>query len=101
MDIHEYKNIWTPAENETLNTRMEPENKIDKFAVAVVGGRGEVVGHLMKGKTGRFAKTVFYFLTGKAVLIQRKWNNMEEGYAFELMVCRLIITTVQKMFWRK
>ena len=58
MGFHEYKNIWTPAENETLNTRMEPENKIDKFAVA---------------------KTVFYFLqasqynecnfrvTGKAV----------------------------------
>ena len=79
MGFHEYKNIWTPAENETLNTCMEPENKIDKFAVAVVGGRGEVVGHLMKGKTGRFAKTVFYFLrasqcnecyvrvTGKAV----------------------------------
>ena len=62
MGFHGYKNIWTPAENETLKTRMEPENKIDKFAVAVVGGRGEVVGHWTKGKTGRFAKTVFYFL---------------------------------------
>ena len=58
---------------------MEPGNKKDKFAVAVIGGSEAVVGHLMKGKTGRFAKRIFYFLrasqynrcnvrvTGKAV----------------------------------
>ena len=62
MGFHEYKNVWAPVENEKLDIRMEPGNKKDKFAVAVIGGSESVVGHLMKGKTGRFAKTIFYFL---------------------------------------
>ena len=43
---------------------MEPENKEDKFAVTVIGGNQSVVGHLMKAKTGRYAKSIFYFLQG-------------------------------------
>ena len=43
---------------------MKPENKEDKFAVAVIGGNHSIVGHLMEGKTRRFAKTIFYFLRG-------------------------------------
>ena len=62
MGFHEYRTIWTPHENEVLLTRMEPTNKKDKFAVAVIGDKDSVVGHLMKGKGGRFAKTIFYFL---------------------------------------
>ena len=56
MGFDEYRTIWTPHENEVLLTRMEPTNKKDKFAV------DSFVGHLMKGKGGRFAKTIFYFL---------------------------------------
>ena len=56
MGFHEYRTIWTPHENEVLLTRMEPTNKKYKFAV------DSFVGHLMKGKGGRFAKTIFYFL---------------------------------------
>ena len=41
---------------------MKPENKEDKFAVTVIGGNHSIVGDLMEGKTGRFAKTIFYFL---------------------------------------
>ena len=41
---------------------MEPANKKDKFAVAVIGVKDSVVGHLVKGKDGRFAKTIFYLL---------------------------------------
>ena len=79
MGFHEYRTIWTPCVNEVLLTRMEPTNKEDKFAVAVIGPKGSIFGHLMKGKSGRFAKTIFYFLrasenneckvriTGKAV----------------------------------
>ena len=29
---------------------MKPENKEDKFAVAVIGGNHSIVGHLMEGK---------------------------------------------------
>ena len=41
---------------------MEPTNKLDKYAVAVKGKDGDVIGHLPLGKSGVFAKTVFYFL---------------------------------------
>ena len=41
---------------------MEPTNKLDKYAVAAKGNDGDVIGHLPRGKSGKFAKTVFYFL---------------------------------------
>ena len=63
MGFHEYRTIWTPHENEVLLTRMEPTNKKkNKFAVAVIGVKDSIVGHLMKGKGVRFAKAIFYFL---------------------------------------
>ena len=43
-----------------LSALPEPRN-IDKYAVSVQCD-DEVVGYLMKGKSGRFAKTIFYFL---------------------------------------
>lgn len=42
---------------------MERESKTDKFAVEVQKSKN-VVGHIMIGKTGRFAKTIFQFLQG-------------------------------------
>ena len=39
---------------------MEPTNKMDKFAIAVI--KNKFIGHIPLGKTGRFSKTVFYFL---------------------------------------
>ena len=62
MGFHEYRKIWIPKENDVLLARMEPTNKKDKFAVSVHGEKNTIVGHLMKGKSGRFAKTIFYFL---------------------------------------
>ena len=58
---HEYMKIWLPFIGEFLQTRLEPENEFDKYAVAVIKD-GVVVGHLTKGKTGRFAKTISFFL---------------------------------------
>ena len=68
MGFQEFKNTWTLVENEKLKTRMKPENKEDKFAVAVIGGNHSIVGHLMEGKTRRFAKTIFYFLRGVHII---------------------------------
>ena len=63
MGFHEYKGIWTPQTNQKLKCEMEPTNPKDKYAVAAK--LEEVtVGHLPLGKTGRFAKTIFYFLKG-------------------------------------
>lgn len=62
---HAYMNEWTPVIGESLQTRPEPENEIDKYAVAVTKD-DKVIGHLKKGKTGRYAKTIFYFLRSKS-----------------------------------
>ena len=56
-----YMNDWTPTLGENLSTRPKPENEVDKYAVAV-SKDARVIGHLKKGKIGRYAKTIFYFL---------------------------------------
>ena len=82
MTTRTFGNQWWKK----LETRMEP-NKI-KFAVVVVKIE-TVVEHIMKRKTGRFAKIIFYFLqasschkchieiTVKAVShgISREWKS--------------------------
>ena len=40
---------------------MEPTSKLDKYAAAVKGKDGDVIGHLSLGQSRKFAKTVFYF----------------------------------------
>ena len=62
---HVYKDIRTPKQGEELDVLMEPDNLIDKFAVCVKI-KEKVVGHLRKGTSGRFAKTIFYFLRSDA-----------------------------------
>ena len=44
-----------------FDQQLEPNNPVDKYAVCIRKS-GNVVGHLKKGITGRFAKTIFYFL---------------------------------------
>ena len=58
---YQYQRNWIPFVGEKLTCRMEPENVMDKYAVAVINN-DTVVGHLMKGESGKFAKTIFYFL---------------------------------------
>ena len=62
MGYHVYKKNWTSSIGDELQGFMEPTNKLDKYAVAVKGKDGDVIGHLPLGKSGVFAKTVFYFL---------------------------------------
>ena len=59
---HVYKNNWTPSIGDELQGFMEPTNKLDKYAVTVKEKDGVVIGHLPLGKSGKLAKTVFYFL---------------------------------------
>ena len=59
---HAYMNFWTTILGESLLTRPEPENEIDKYTVAVTTD-ARVISHLKKGKTGRYAKTVFLLPT--------------------------------------
>ena len=58
---HAYMNDWTPALGETLSARPGLKMKSINMPLAVTKD-ARVVGHLKKGKTGRYAKTAFYFL---------------------------------------
>ena len=55
---HVYKEVWTPEVGEKLNILMEPDNLADKFAVCVKKDQ-TVIGHLKKGDSGKFPKTIF------------------------------------------
>ena len=63
-NYHAYKDLWKPFINERLTTAMEPDNFLDKYAVCVKKNN-VIVGHLLLGKDGRFAKMIFYFLRAK------------------------------------
>ena len=78
-----YLNHWTPILGEKLSTCPEPENKIDKYAVAVTKD-ARVIGHLRKRKSGWYAKTVFYFLRANlintaSVTVTGKRVNFADG----------------------
>ena len=57
---HAYMNDWTPIIGENVSIRLEPKNETDEYAVAVTTD-ARLIGHLKKEKTGRYAKTDFYF----------------------------------------
>ena len=57
---HVYKNIWKPTVNEELETKMEPDNVMDKYAVCVKNNTS-IVGHLPLGKNGKFEKDDILF----------------------------------------
>ena len=80
---HVYKNIWKPTVNEELETEMEPDNVMDKYAVCVEKNTF-IVGHLPLGKNGKFAKMIFYFLRADQdaeckVVITGKEVNLSNG----------------------
>ena len=58
---HEYNGLWIPYLGQKLATEAETLNPLDTFAVAVLLDY-DVVGHLLKGKLGQYAKTVSFLL---------------------------------------
>ena len=69
--------------SEKLNSEVEPNNLIDKYAVAVKK-KEKLIGHLPLGKNGKFAKIIFYFLRadhyGKCdVTVTGKAVNLGDG----------------------
>ena len=68
---------WTSHGNEVLLTRMEPTNKKDKVTVVAIGDKYSVVGHLMKGKDGRFAKTVSYFYGQASIMVVQFMSHVK------------------------
>ena len=59
MEFHVYRSKWQPVIGQLLKT-----HEVDKYAVAVLDDKeNNVVGHLPKGQSGKYAKTIFYFLS--------------------------------------
>ena len=57
-----YKQTWTPFVGEKLDLAMQPDNIMDKYAVTIFQeGKQKVIGHLPLEKSGKFAKTIFFF----------------------------------------
>lgn len=84
-----------PKNGEFLETRLEPENELDKYAVAVMKN-SVVVGHLAKGKTGRFAKTISFFFRASnnnscKVEVTGKRVNLGNGHGLQIP-CNLHFT---------
>ena len=55
----------------------------------MIGHKSSVVGHFMKGKSGRFAKTIFYFLQaskyhGCSVRVTGKAFNQGDGVGMKI-----------------
>ena len=68
---------------------MEPDNAVDKYAVAVMN-KDRVVGYLMKGRSRKFAKTVFFFLradeiNSATVKITGKLLTKEKGWEWKFL----------------
>ena len=100
MGYHVYKKNWTPSIGDELQGFMEPTNKLDKYAVAVKGKDGDVIGHLPLGKSGKFAKTVFYFLKSNKnhhckITVTGKATDAGDGLGMKVP-CQLFFLTKEK-----
>ena len=92
---HVYKYIWAPKQGEQLDVLLEPDNRMDKFAVYVKINE-KIVGHLKKGTSGRFAKTIFYFLRSDAyssawAKVTNKRCNLGDGEGMQVP-CKLSLS---------
>ena len=96
---HVCKETWTLEVGEKLNVLMEPDNRVDKFAVCVEKDQ-TVVGHLKKGDSGKFAKTIFYFLRSDTycncyVEVSGKRCSLKDAEGLQVP-CKIIITGQKK-----
>ena len=87
---HEVSSLVMGYHEYCKTCQMEPDNVVDKYAVAVIN-KSKVVGHLMNGKSGKFAKTVFFFLRAATVEITGKPNNDGKGMGIQVP-CRIKFT---------
>ena len=100
MGYHVYKSKWTPQVGELLSCCNEPTNPVDKYALAVWKGE-DIVGHLMQGKSGKFAKSIFYFMRAShcnkcSVIVTGNPVNLGKGEGMQVP-CIIKITGIPLM----
>ena len=94
MGYRVHKTNWTPVNGEKLTGVMESNNLMDKYAVADRRSDESIVGHAPLGKSGKFAKTIFYFLNTNnkhscVIRVLRKAINDDDGLGMKVP-CRLL-----------
>ena len=94
MGYHVHKTSWTPVVGEKLTGVMESNNLMDKYALAVIRSDESIVRHLPLGKSGKFGKTIFYFLKANekhscVIQLLRKAINGGDGVGMKVP-CRLL-----------
>ena len=99
-EYHVYNNIWKKTVNEELETEMEPDNVMDKYAVYVKKNT-YIVGHLPIGKNGKFVKMIFYFLRADQgavckVVVTGKEVNLGDADGMQVP-CKLKISGPRRM----
>ena len=102
---HAYMNIWTPLIGESLLCRKEPDNPVDKNAIAIVRtdsiGKETVVGHLPEN----IAKLCFLFLkvpyTSIKAEVTGKRVNRGGGYGLEVPVIYYFTGPGKLIDWAK
>ena len=81
-----YKDLWNPKQGEQLDALMEPDNRMDKFTVFVKINE-KIVGHLKKGTSVKFAKTIFlrsYAYSGAWAKVFGKRCNLGDGEGMQV-----------------
>ena len=82
---HVYKETWTLFWGEKLDTVIQPNNAKDKYSVTILQeGEKKVIRDLQLGKSGKFAKPIFYFLKTAIknrcqIIIHAKAVNQNDG----------------------
>ena len=87
-EYHVYKTLWNPLIGEFLSREREPDDPMDKYAVSVKK-ENKIVGHLPLGKSGKFPKTIFYFLRSDElssckIVITGKPVNLGDGEGIQV-----------------
>ena len=96
---HVYQDFWTPVIGKCLLSEREPDNPEDKYVI-YIKKENKIVGHLPLETSGRFAKTIFYFLRADMlssckIVITGKPVNFGGGYGMQAP-CKLLFSGVKK-----
>ena len=80
-------------------SERKPDNPKNKYAVCVKK-ENRIVGHLALGKSGKFAKTIFYFLKADELsccktVVTGELVNLGDGDGMQVL-CKLMFTGVKK-----
>ena len=108
MGYHVYKDMWMPFVGEKLDTAMQPSNVRGKYVAAIFQERKKmVIGHFPLGKSGKSAKTVFYFLKATKrnrckIIVPGKVVNQNDGLGMNVpSLQQKIINQYSKRKFRK